>query len=103
MPPLGRSRGAVAQWRGPLPWPNGPQPMGRSVVVCLTSRGRSAAARRMGGQGLDVVGPLEGGRVRDRALAGPAAELVEGLVAVAVHPVADLDLQPAQVVGTIAE
>src|SRR5215212_11826218 len=37
------------------------------------------ARGRVGGQGLDVVGPLEGARVRDRALAEPAPELVEGL------------------------
>jgi hypothetical protein len=57
----------------------------------------------VGGEGLDAVGPLEGGRVRDRTLAEAAPELVEGRNAVAVHPVAHLDLERAQVVGAVAQ
>ena len=69
---------------GTTPRGRRPTNLGRQPVA---DQDPSADGRRVGGEGLDVVGPLEGRRVRDRALACPAAELVDPLVAVAVHPV----------------
>src|SRR5918995_4022529 len=63
---------------------------------------RSAAGRGAGGEGLDVVGPLEGGRVGDRSLAQLAAELADRLVAVPVHPVPHLGPERAQMIGAVA-
>jgi hypothetical protein len=70
-----------------------------AVVTVVTPWARCG----VGGEGLDVVGPLEGGRVRDRPLAEQAPELADGLEAVAVHPVAHPGLNRAQVAGAVAQ
>ena len=85
---------------GTTPRGRRPTNLGRQPVA---DQDPSADGRRVGGEGLDVVGPLEGRRVRDRALACPAPELVDPLVAVAVHPVPQPHLDPAEMIRAVAQ
>src|SRR6266511_6197636 len=75
----------------------------RALAAERPCSGRAVRRRRMGGEDPEVVGPLEGGRVADRALAQPAADRGHRLVAVPVEPVPEMRLDVRQVVGALAQ